>query len=288
MSTQRGQGIALVVLSALLFSTTGLFTKGVEADAWSVVFWRGLFAALFIAAYLAGRRSLAREIQAFKQTAFLAALIGAGATAAFLAAFKYTSIANVALIYGTAPLCAGVLGWMLLGVIPDKRLLAAAFCALVGVGLIFWGSAGSGTQFGDFLAVLMVIGMALMLVVYRRFPEIPSGTSLIVSCLLLMAAAPWFTDPLAAPYGEILILAAFGLVFAVASVAMVEGAMRLAPAETALIGGLEAPLAPLWAFMVLAETPPKLTWVGGAIILFAIFSWQMASWRTLPLRWSGR
>ena len=41
----RPLGIGLIIVSALFFSTAGVFTKGVSADAWSVIFWRGVFAA---------------------------------------------------------------------------------------------------------------------------------------------------------------------------------------------------------------------------------------------------
>jgi hypothetical protein len=35
---RRNAGVALVFASAMVFSTAGLFTKGVAADAWAVIF----------------------------------------------------------------------------------------------------------------------------------------------------------------------------------------------------------------------------------------------------------
>lgn len=40
-------GALLVVVSAVTSGTAGLFTKGVEAGPWDVIFWRGFFAAMF-------------------------------------------------------------------------------------------------------------------------------------------------------------------------------------------------------------------------------------------------
>jgi hypothetical protein len=40
-------GVMLLVAAAVTYSTAGIFTKGVEAGIWSVIFWRGLFAAGF-------------------------------------------------------------------------------------------------------------------------------------------------------------------------------------------------------------------------------------------------
>jgi drug/metabolite transporter (DMT)-like permease len=82
-------------------------------------------------------------------------------------------------------------------------------------------------------------------------------------------------DPLGIPVHEIFLSCGFGMVFAVASVTMAEGARRLPAAETALISALETPLAPLWAFMVFSEIPTSFTLVGGVIILFAVFGSQL-------------
>ncbi len=44
--SERHMGIVYVLLATVLFSTAGLFAKGVAAIAWDIIFWRGLFAAL--------------------------------------------------------------------------------------------------------------------------------------------------------------------------------------------------------------------------------------------------
>ena len=41
-SGERILGIWLVVVSAIFFSTAGVFSKGVSADAWTIIFWRGI------------------------------------------------------------------------------------------------------------------------------------------------------------------------------------------------------------------------------------------------------
>ena len=37
------KGVLLVAVSAFFASTAGLFSKGIAADAWSIIFWRGVF-----------------------------------------------------------------------------------------------------------------------------------------------------------------------------------------------------------------------------------------------------
>jgi hypothetical protein len=42
----------IVAVSAIAFSTAGLFTRLISTDVWTMLFWRGLFGGLLIAAYI--------------------------------------------------------------------------------------------------------------------------------------------------------------------------------------------------------------------------------------------
>ena len=69
---------------------------------------------------------------------------------------------------------------------------------------------------------------------------------------------------------EVFILAAFGLLFAIASVTLAEGAKRVPSGQTALLSSLETPFAPFFAFMVFTEMPNMPTLLGGSVVLFAV------------------
>ena len=56
---QAALGRVLVALSAVAWSTAGIFTKGVEADVWTVLLWRGLLAGGVMWAWLVWRRGQA-------------------------------------------------------------------------------------------------------------------------------------------------------------------------------------------------------------------------------------
>jgi hypothetical protein len=45
-------GVALVTLSAVIWSTAGFFTRLISVDTWTLLFWRSVFGALFLAAVL--------------------------------------------------------------------------------------------------------------------------------------------------------------------------------------------------------------------------------------------
>ena len=53
---QVALGRVLVALPAVAWSTAGIFTKGVEADVWTVLLWRGLLAGAVMSAAVGGER----------------------------------------------------------------------------------------------------------------------------------------------------------------------------------------------------------------------------------------
>jgi drug/metabolite transporter (DMT)-like permease len=83
--------------------------------------------------------------------------------------------------------------------------------------------------------------------------------------------------PLAAIAGvsshDLIILALFALVNQVMGFGLFAlGARMLPPMETALVTALDAPLAPLWVWLFLAETPSAATLIGGGIVLTAVIA----------------
>ena len=278
--SMRGQGVLLVLISAAVFSSAGLFVKGVAADSWTILFWRGLSATAFTLIYVSWRGNLQREFMQMGKPGISAAFIGALATAAFIPSFKYTSIANVSLIYAAVPFAAAAIAWIWMREKPALPILLASLAAFAGVLVIVGGSLDSINLRGDLLALWMTIGMAGFLCIYRRYPETPAAGPAVLSSLLLVPMVMFGGDPLGIPLREVFLCCGFGLVFSLASVTMAEGARRLPAAETALISALETPLAPLWAFMLFSELSTRFTLIGGVIILLAVFGSQLyALWR---------
>jgi drug/metabolite transporter (DMT)-like permease len=271
VNSPRLIGIALVLISATIFSSAGLFVKGVEAAAWSIIFWRGLFAALFTFAYVAWRGGIRKEFSGMGRTGVAAAVVGASGTIAFIPSFKFTTIANVSLIYAAAPFVAAAIAWVWLRERPTKVVLISSLVAFTGVLLVVGGSLGSLHLRGDLLALWMTIAMSLYMCIYRRYPDTPAAGPAALMSVFLVPLGFIFGDPMAASYKEIFIMASFGLVFSVASVTLAEGARRLPASETALISAIETPLAPFWAFLLFMEYPAASTITGGIIILIAVF-----------------
>ncbi|MFC6639387.1 EamA family transporter [Sulfitobacter sp. JBTF-M27] len=267
----KGQtGAVLVVVLALVFSTAGIFTKAVDAVAWNIIFWRGVSASAFTVGYLALRGALVREVMVFGRPALAVAVMMAAGTAAFIPAFKLTAVANVALIYGAAPFLAALLAWGYLRELSSLTVALASLAAFAGVVLIVSGSFAGNAWQGDLLALFMTLMMAGTMVVYRARPATTAALPAALSSVLLLPPAFYLGEPFSVTPAEIPLLVLFGLVFAVASVTLSEGARRLPASETALLSILEMPLAPMLAFAILAERPSLEVVTGGAVVFAAV------------------
>lgn len=267
---KRTAGVILVVVSAVVFSTAGIFTRGVSTDAWGVIFWRGISAAAFTLIYLAVRGKFTYELRAFGRPALLVTVMMALGTAAFIPAFKLSSVANVAMIYAAAPFIAAALSWVFIKEVPGRKVMIASLFAFAGVLVVVSGSIGASQMRGDLLALFMTLMMAGVMVVYRKWPDTTAALPAALSSVVLLPVAMYFGTPLSVPLDGLPVLIVFGLIFAVASVTLAEGARRLPSAETALLSTLEMPLAPLLAFVVLSERPTTQVLLGGLIILCAV------------------
>lgn len=273
----RPLGIVLIFVSALFFSTAGVFTKGVSADAWSVIFWRGVSAAFLGVLYLALISRLRSEMRRMRWTGWLLAVIYASGTAAFIPAFKLTSIANVALIWASAPVLAATVAWLWFRQTISLGFAIATVMVVLGTSVIVWGSVGTASLAGDLLALWMTVMMVLIMTLYRCYPETPTTLPTVMASLMLLPVAWLQTDLMQVPPGEIVLSALFGVTFVVASITLSEGSRHLAPGETALLSLSETPWAILLAVLVIAEIPDRQTLFGGAIIMAAVvwYQWSM-------------
>jgi drug/metabolite transporter (DMT)-like permease len=126
------------------------------------------------------------------------------------------------------------------------------------------------------LALGMTASFALVIIIPRINPGVPSLPPTVVSAFLTLA--------IFAPFGSVgsldlhnwIVLAAFGATnFSLALVLFLAGAKRMPPAEAALIGTIEIVLTPFWVWLLFSEQPPIATFFGGAIILGAVL-WHTA------------
>jgi drug/metabolite transporter (DMT)-like permease len=279
-STERLLGATLVTASAAVFGLAGVLTKSIHAEPLVINCWRGLIGGVLIGCYVfwRRRREAVRTPLRLGWRGWLMAVVGAGASIAFIAAFKNTYVANVAIIYATAPFVAALLAWLLVREHVRSQTMMAAVVSLSGVALMVFSGLGTGRPFGDGLALLMTFLSALYMVLIRKFRDTPVVWAGAVSAFLLFALGWFVADPLAISQRDAILLAAFGASFAVASVLWTEGSRLILAAEAGLLGSAEVPFAIFFGWLFLSELPPAASITGGIIVLAAVFAHAGRDW----------
>jgi drug/metabolite transporter (DMT)-like permease len=253
----------------------------IPLDAFTQLQWRGFFGFLGMAVFLGfrdGRRAVT-NLQFLGWAGAAYVLFGALAMFCFINSLAYTSVAHNSIIYATVPLVTAVLAWFLIREKPGKSALLAAIASFVGVALMV-GTGGGGQWLGDGLAFLMTLFTALMIVLGRRHLEIPLLQATALSALgSSLFAVPFAQHTLPEPevLWHLFLFAIFTQTFGLAAFAL--GSRLIPSMETALIGALDGPLAPLWVLVAFGETPAQMTVIGGTIVLVSI---------TTHIVWSSR
>ncbi len=265
-------GIAFNLASAVAYSTSGFYTRLIPLDPWTILFWRGIFAGLFIAGFIGWRygRETVQIVRGIGVPGVAAACLSTLATIMYINAFRRTSVADVMIMNATTPFIAAALGWLWLRERERPSTLAASAAALIGTAVMVGGAARSGHLAGDLLAAGMALCMAGMMVssggtAMSRCRRPPASPPCSARCLSGRSRIP----PQAAQPTCCTSRSSVWRSSASACCCSL-GARLISATETALIQASEVPLGPLWVWLAFREVPALTTWVGGAIIMAAV------------------
>jgi drug/metabolite transporter (DMT)-like permease len=251
-----------------------LFTRLLPFDLWTIVFWRGVFATLFIGAYVLycfGRSTLTVVLGAGFE-GFLVAIFSTATIILFPAAFQHTSVANAFTIITALPFVTAAIAWLWMRERPSTATMVASGFALLGI-VIMVGPTAGGPQLGDLLAVLGTISQALMTVIIRRNPDVKmvpmAWAAIVLSVMISYPLAEHLWDLTARDY---LVAAGFGLgPMTLGMMLYMIGSGLIPSTLTALINTMEAPIGALWAWVGVGEVPAVETFIGGGIVLASVF-----------------
>jgi drug/metabolite transporter (DMT)-like permease len=128
------------------------------------------------------------------------------------------------------------------------------------------------------LAFAMAFSMAMTTVAFRKHRDAGCWPIGCLSNALTAILSAFLAQPLVITPPDLIYLLLFALVQMTLGLGLfVMGTRRLPAADAAVIGLIEAPLAPLWVWFAFDETPSGGTIIGGALVLAAAASHIMAS-----------
>jgi drug/metabolite transporter (DMT)-like permease len=263
-------GLLLTILGVLVLSPDSLLIRVIDADAWTIIFWRALLMSLALAGGIAltGPRNSAAQFRSIGRSGLVVAALFAAQITLFVTAISRTSVANTVVIFATAPLWAAVLSRIFLNERPPARVWAAATISFGAVAFIFVGSIGTGRVEGDLAAAGASLALAAGLTIIRRHREVSMVPAWAVGAFLASLASVGFAEPFDVDRSDVGVLLLSGFVVLPLAFALIAiGPRRLSAPETGLIMLLETALAPLWVWWALEDEPNAEALVGGAIIV---------------------
>ena len=267
------RGLLLVFVAGVLYSSAGVFTRGLALDGWTLVAWRSLSGAAFTMLLVAieNRRVSLRDYAVDRTHAILVP-IGAAATISYIFALKLTTVADVMIVYATTPFVTALVAWIWIREVPSRRMLLASTAALLGVAIMIAGGPASGGRLlGTALILFMNVSFALFLVLARRSPG-QSMTPVNALSLLLASVVSFAMAPVQVlGVATVLDLLLFGLLTVGFAMSLFMVGARVAPAsEVALIGISDVVIGPLMVWLLFGENPGVAAVIGGGIVALSL------------------
>jgi drug/metabolite transporter (DMT)-like permease len=263
-----------MLAAPVLWSSAGVVTRHVQsAEPVEQVFWRSLFAFVFILGVLVfQRRNPWASVRAAGVPGLVSGLMWALMFTAFLFALSLTTTANALVVMAVSPLLTALFAWLFLkDPLPGRTWIATGVAAL-GIAWMFASEMEGGHLLGMAVAFLIPVAAAINVVVLRAHhaeldlvPAVMLGGGL--SCLLALS----FALPMSASPRDIALLAFLGFFqLGLPCMLLVLASRALLAPEIALLGLLEVVLGPLWVWLGAGEEPASATLVGGMIVLAAL------------------
>lgn len=276
------KGIAIAVAGILVLSPDSLLVRLVQADGWTLLFWRGSLLAGSLTAYLALRYRLRLPwaLRRIGRAGLLAGTVSGIGTVSFVFALLHTTVANTLIIIGISPLVAAILGRVFLGEPVYRHTWVAIPAALVGVVLAASGGGAAGPAPGDFFAAVTACCVAGNLTALRAAGSADMTPTVAWAGVVAALIAAPLASPLSAAGSDVLTLAVLGVLVLPLSFALIALAPRFLPAhEVSLILLLEMAVGPYWVWLALGERPALRALVGGGIVLCTLVLHSIAGVR---------
>lgn len=271
-----------MVLVTLMWSTAGVVTRHLaSASGFEVTFWRSLFAALTVLAWLTWLRVRARGQTSARTSTlshpalWISGVMWATMFTCFTVSLAFASVAHVLILQCLAPVFTALLARLVFARALGARTGLAIGLAAFGICTMYVfdiTALDSRHAWGLLIALGIPVAAAVNWVVVERSGRALdlSGAVLVGGAISAAAALP-MAWPLDTPSGDILMLALLGIFqLGVPCVLAMHVMRHLNATEVSLLVLLEVVFGILLTWLFARETHGWATWVGGAIVLAAL------------------
>jgi len=263
--SERRKAIVMLVVTALLWSTSGVFVKALSWEPVSILAGRGLFTSIVFLLYL---RRLPKQWSRWM-------LLAAGGSVAtqflFVTSTKLTTAANSIFLQYTAPIYVVLLGYWLLREKPSRSDWVSMGLIFIGLLLFFGDQLSTQGFYGNILAVISGVTSAIMVVAFRAQKDAHPEDSILVASLFMAAAGIPSILKESWTVTNWSIIAYLGIFqIGLAFILFTKSIKHIPALEANLIGTLEPIFNPVWVYLFLGEAMGRSALLGGVVVLAGV------------------
>ena len=281
MNSEYLKGFLLTALGVLVLSFDALLIRLIDAESFSLLFWRGLLMSLTVAFWCRyrypGKPFFYRDWPSIRS-----AVLYALCSIFFVSAINHTSVANVLVIISAQPLFAALIARVFIGEKSSASTWVAIIICMLGIVWVMKDSWSAPSLTGDLLAFCCAICLSAKFVNDRAVKHRDMTPALITAGLLIAITSLPNASPLAlsgADWGWMLILCV--IVIPIAFVLITLGPTRISAAEVGMLMLLETVFGPLLVWMFINEAPTSSALQGGGVVIATLLIHGYLKWRKL-------
>ncbi len=266
--------IVLLIVSALMFSTGGLFVRSLQhPHAWTTVFWRSVSAGVSLVGLIIWKEksNAVRAVRTMGLPGYSVAAAFAASSIGMVVALSRTSVAIVLVIFSLSPLAAAIMAWVLIGERVRNYTWVAIAVTVIGVGYMVSGSRSGTSMTGALIALVIPLAFGYGTVTIRQHAEISMIPAMLLATVISAVIAVPFAHPFDVNRHDFILLMLFGFAQLGIGLAIFSVAASGAPAtDVALLSMLEPIMGPIWVWLFRSEYPGVAALIGGSIVFVAL------------------
>ncbi|GAU77279.1 DMT family transporter [Fusibacter sp. 3D3] len=263
----RLQAVTLLVLTSILWSFGGVFIKLIPWSPLVIAGLRSIISAGVFFIFLKGK------VRKPNQKVILGAIAYTATLILYVTATKTTTAANAILLQYTAPIWLLLISHFFLKESIRKYDVLSIIAVFIGISIFFTANIGIGQMFGNLLAILSGICMALMILCLKHSADQDEMQIIFWGNMLTFFTCLPFMQHIEVTklsIGAILFLGIFQL--GISYILYAKAIKHVSAIDAVLIPIIEPLFNPVWVMLFVHEIPSSQAIMGGIIVVFAIVS----------------
>ena len=271
--TDQQKGSLLAFIAVMFITPDSLFIRLSNIDTWGLVFYRGIipFSTVFIGMLFIYKLNFFKILFSSGYHGFIYVITFSITNITFVVSIQNTNVANTLVMIATAPMLSAILSGFFLKEKPDKKTWISIIITFLAIIFIFYDSLGIGNFYGDILAFITAIGLAVGAVTIRSAKSKNLVPAAVIGKLFVATFALFFIESFLLVEKDLIIVPLMCVLCVAIPFVLVTIAPRFIPAaEVNLFFLLETIIGPIWVWFIIKEQPSIEVLIGGIVIITTI------------------